>query len=479
MSQAESLIVVGTGEVPRPGDVLPADRILMSSLGPDADAVGLIVDRHDEVTAIGSSDGGQQGFVLLRRRSDSAGARVLMVDDDEATREYYAEVLQSAGVSVTSVGTGEAFRSESALAPFDLYLIDVRLPDANGFELCAEVQSRPGSAPPVVLMSAYVTSGGEVAAESVGAEGFIQNPILPDALIEHVQNALRYSLRSSGSAREESQGPSDSTFSLRLFGDPVIIGPNARVTIPKGLSLNIVAALAAACPAPLSAEDLGRMASTRGGSSHSSSLHTAVSRLRQRLSNGGIEGFVRTSSHGYSLNLEPSAIDLVVFEVAARAITQDSSRAELEAALEMWGGNPLVGVDRPVLSTWQRRLIETKAQLNDNYALAQLRDGDAAGAELTAGESLATHRWREGTWVLRIVAAYRAGRQAEALAYQRGATRELRETLGLEAGEVLSSLDLAILTHDELLHDHEWLVGVLRGDRSVSADRATPDDHSQ
>ena len=83
--------------------------------------------------------------------------KILVVEDDPINQMILQDFLAANGYLTVAASSGpegiERFEQE---AP-DLLLVDVQLPRKNGFELCREIKSRPGKAPPILLMSAVYT----------------------------------------------------------------------------------------------------------------------------------------------------------------------------------------------------------------------------------------------------------------------------------------------------------------------------------
>jgi DNA-binding NtrC family response regulator len=83
-------------------------------------------------------------------------ARILVVDDEEYIRQYYAEELSEEGHEVFTTGTGhELLRRLDLLSP-DAVILDIRLTDYDGLELLQEIRGRHHDLP-VILCSAYDT----------------------------------------------------------------------------------------------------------------------------------------------------------------------------------------------------------------------------------------------------------------------------------------------------------------------------------
>ena len=154
-------------------------------------------------------------------------------------------------------------------------------------------------------------------------------------------------------------------------------------------------------------------------------LQTKVSRLRRAL---GDAALVTGTSAGYTLEVDPSAVDalevLRLGEQAAAFRGAGDSSAALETcatALAMFGGEILSGAgDGDWVMPYRARLEEVRLGLVEDQLAARL-DLGASGEVIGELEALVSeHPLREGLWALLMVALYRDGRQAEALAtYQR------------------------------------------------------------
>lgn len=420
---------------------------------------------NDIVISLCEHGGVAEQWLVLRRPDPLAGSRVLVVDDDATTAGYYADALAAVGMEVECAGSGQEMREALAVSSFDLCILDVRLPDANGFELCSQVlaDGTIGTAA-VLLMSAYHTASAEQAAASAGASGFLHNPIRPEVILDRSRAALRdHDTPLAARTAPRAAGVSR----IQLFGQIEVEGPSGVVEIPRGRSAQILASLAAACPSALSLTQFERYAWSDVDIPSPNAVYTAMSRMRRLLQSIGVDPIV-TDGRGYRLAVDPHIIDVVHFdETAHLARTQD--RGAIEHALSLWSGEPLPGVSGALLDRWRNRLIEHRASLTDSLALAMLADGDAAEAEEVSLDLLADCPWRETTWAIAVVAAYRTSRTVASLDVLRSATDGLRERLGLDPGPALAGMEMMVLTHDTRLLDDEWLKAVVSGDTRALA----------
>ena len=118
---------------------------------------------------------------------------VLHVDDYESARYARTRTLQQAGFRVVEAGTAaEALRLVAAEPPA-LALIDVKLPDMNGSELCRRLKAAPaGAGILVVHVSAAFRRGSDyVRGLEQGADAYLVEPVEPDVLVATLRALLR------------------------------------------------------------------------------------------------------------------------------------------------------------------------------------------------------------------------------------------------------------------------------------------------
>ncbi|MFJ8362470.1 BTAD domain-containing putative transcriptional regulator [Streptomyces sp. NPDC093984] len=184
-------------------------------------------------------------------------------------------------------------------------------------------------------------------------------------------------------------------------------------------------------------------------------LRTYASRLRKVLS----PGVLLSESGGYAVRLgEPRSLDLAAAqELAAEAEKAKNSgdlchaRQVLNEALALWDGEPLAGVPGPYAEAQRARLEEWRLQLLESRLDMDLEQGCHAEAvsELTA--LTAAHPLRERLRELLMLALYRSGRQAEALAVYADTRRLLADELGVDPRPGLKELQQRILQADPTL----------------------------
>ena len=116
--------------------------------------------------------------------------RVLVVDDEPNIRELVQVALNFHGCVVTTGATGEeALRLADAYGP-DLIVLDVLLPDIDGFEVCRRLRSAANDVP-VIFLTARDATADTVTGLTIGGDDYITKPFSVEALVARVRAVLR------------------------------------------------------------------------------------------------------------------------------------------------------------------------------------------------------------------------------------------------------------------------------------------------
>jgi len=113
---------------------------------------------------------------------------ILNVDDHAPARFVRTRILQKAGYGVDEADSGAGAIERASEA--SLVLLDVRLPDADGFTVCEQVKKVKPALPVVMVTSVYRTAQARRDAFAVGADAFLLEPIAPEQLIRTVESLL-------------------------------------------------------------------------------------------------------------------------------------------------------------------------------------------------------------------------------------------------------------------------------------------------
>ncbi|MCF8478947.1 MAG: response regulator transcription factor [Rhodospirillum sp.] len=115
--------------------------------------------------------------------------RILVVEDDPATREMIAAYLSTAGFDVLSAESGRAMAATlKTSGRMDLLLLDVNLPDSDGMMLAHEIRRR--SPLGIIIVSERDTPNDRAMGLEMGADDYITKPFFPRELLARVRNVL-------------------------------------------------------------------------------------------------------------------------------------------------------------------------------------------------------------------------------------------------------------------------------------------------
>lgn len=120
---------------------------------------------------------------------------IFLIEDDKAIAKNLTLLLHSEGFSVTHAATRSEALALLANNKFDLALIDISLPDGNGFTVCTEIKEKLNI--PVIFLTASGDEASVVTGLNLGADDYITKPFRPRELIARIGNALRKSGRSA------------------------------------------------------------------------------------------------------------------------------------------------------------------------------------------------------------------------------------------------------------------------------------------
>ncbi|MEQ4301031.1 BTAD domain-containing putative transcriptional regulator [Plantactinospora sp. B6F1] len=188
-----------------------------------------------------------------------------------------------------------------------------------------------------------------------------------------------------------------------------------------------------------------------------SNLRTYVAGLRTTFLDAGEDGArLATDQRGYRLEVRPGELDLDTFEALAAEGDQALARADtptavrrLRAALDLWRGPALAGlVGGPYLGMEADRLDQRRLQVVRRWADAALAERCHEQVATELDPLVRAYPMWEGLWGQLMLALYRCGRRAAALAAYREAYQVLTRELGVLPGQALQELHQRILAAD-------------------------------
>ena len=117
---------------------------------------------------------------------------ILLVEDDDDTRQVYSIMLRHSGYAVVEAATGAQAVDRAKAEPHDLILMDVNLPLFDGWEAARRIKSDPRTAAvPLIAFSALIDSIADLRRGTALFDGFIAKPMSPSELVRRVAAYLR------------------------------------------------------------------------------------------------------------------------------------------------------------------------------------------------------------------------------------------------------------------------------------------------
>lgn len=118
---------------------------------------------------------------------------VLIIDDDEALAAMLIEYLGGQGLDVETRARGDAgmraLEEAEGGRPFDAVILDVMLPDLDGFEVCRRIRER--SSVPIVMLTARGEETDRIVGLEIGADDYLAKPFSPRELLARIRAVLR------------------------------------------------------------------------------------------------------------------------------------------------------------------------------------------------------------------------------------------------------------------------------------------------
>lgn len=115
--------------------------------------------------------------------------RVLMIEDDDSLSSMLYEYLGGYGISLSVAASVREGREQLAAGGFDALLLDVMLPDGDGFDFCREV--RAGSDIPILMLTARGEDTDRIVGLELGADDYLPKPFNPRELLARLRAILR------------------------------------------------------------------------------------------------------------------------------------------------------------------------------------------------------------------------------------------------------------------------------------------------
>ncbi|HEY8300769.1 MAG TPA: response regulator [Jatrophihabitans sp.] len=118
------------------------------------------------------------------------GRTALVVDDDDDIRALITTVLARAGYSTGAVDAGRPALASAQADPPAVYVLDVRMPEMDGHEVCRRLKADPHTSAPVLMVSAEASEADVAAGYEAGCDDFLPKPFSPRELLARLDQML-------------------------------------------------------------------------------------------------------------------------------------------------------------------------------------------------------------------------------------------------------------------------------------------------
>lgn len=141
---------------------------------------------------------------MLSKSNTAISGNILVADDQVANRELLEELLTTQGFKVISVSDGNEALDQLSKVPIDLVLLDVMMPQLNGFEVCEKIKANPETyLIPVILVTSLSDKQDRIEGIRVGADDFLSRPVDRTELLARVCSLLKLKYRTDELERAE------------------------------------------------------------------------------------------------------------------------------------------------------------------------------------------------------------------------------------------------------------------------------------
>ena len=115
---------------------------------------------------------------------------ILIVEDDPATSEFFADLLDFAGYHAQVAASGTAALAAFPQEPIHLVLLDRRLPDMDGLDVCRTLRHSGAATVPIILLTADHSPDLGARAQDAGITAYLPKPVDPQVLLDRIAALL-------------------------------------------------------------------------------------------------------------------------------------------------------------------------------------------------------------------------------------------------------------------------------------------------
>jgi len=118
--------------------------------------------------------------------------KILVIEDNEDNRRIVRDLLTSADYEVIEAVTGQEGVTAAETQGPELILMDIQLPDFDGYEATRRIKANPALSPiPIIAVTSYALSGDDVKAFEAGCDAYVTKPFSPRELLAKIREYLQ------------------------------------------------------------------------------------------------------------------------------------------------------------------------------------------------------------------------------------------------------------------------------------------------
>jgi CheY-like chemotaxis protein len=180
-----------------------------------------------------SSQMEEQTTAIHPAKKDLPSLRILLAEDNPVNQQLVVRILEKHGHRVVVTGDGQKALAALAQEAFDLVLMDVQMPEMDGFDATAAIREKEksnGVHIPIIAMTAHAMKGDKERCLAAGMDSYVAKPIHANELFDAMENLIT----NNGETEMKTDMPENKTFNLdqalaRLEGDKEIFEEMAKI----------------------------------------------------------------------------------------------------------------------------------------------------------------------------------------------------------------------------------------------------------
>jgi len=219
--------------------------------------------------------------------------RVLVVEDDPATRDLLERHLREEGVQVEAVADSQSAEASAATGVFDAIVLDVVLPGHDGFQVCRRLRTRNIDTP-ILLLTGRLALDDRVRGLDAGADDYLMKPYALEELLARLRAVTRRG-RSRQFSAVLSYGP------VELDQRDKVVKVNGEVVVLTVTEFRLLEYLLMRAEKPVTRDELARHVWGQASGPPSNVIDVYVSYLRKKLGPAGLSHLRTVRNVGYTL----------------------------------------------------------------------------------------------------------------------------------------------------------------------------------